>query len=189
MQGWHIDLGLLGTQKCLNLPPDLAIVTVSSRAWEVINHVRAVGYEGLADWSPHRLTSLAHVPYTLNWRATAALECSLNDLLLEGTAVHARHLQVSQMTRARLAQELKLTLYPRNPERDSSPTVTAVKVPADWEWRELDAQLRARGVVFGGSWSELQGQVFRIGHMGVQADPSLVMGALDQLQAVLHRRV
>jgi aspartate aminotransferase-like enzyme len=185
----RIDLGLLGSQKCLNLPPDLAIVTVSARAWEVIDHVRAFGYEGLADWSPHRLTALEHVPYTLNWRAIAALECSLNDLLAEGAALYARHREVSQMTRVRLAQDLKLTLYPRHPDRDSSPTVTAVKVPDEWQWRDLDTQLRARGVVLGGSWSALSGAVFRIGHMGTQAESSRVMGALDHLQAVLHRRV
>jgi len=164
-------------------------MTVSSRAWSVIEHVGAVGYEGLADWSPQRLTDLQHVPYTLNWRAVAALESSLTDLLQEGAAVYARHREVSRMTRVRLEQDLKLTLYPRHPERDSSPTVTAVKVPAEWQWRDLDAQLRARGVVLGGSWSALHGAVFRIGHMGTQAELSLVTGALDQLQAVLHRRV
>lgn len=189
MQAWNIDLGLLGTQKCLNLPPDLAIMTVSARAWSVIDRVGAVWYEGLADWSPHRLTDLEHVPYTLNWRAIAALECSLNDLLEEGAACHTRHREVSRMTRVRLEQDLKLSLYPRNPERDSSPTVTAVKVPDDWQWRDLDAQLRSRGVVLGGSWSALHGAVFRIGHMGAQAELGLVMGALDQLHAVLHRRV
>eukprot|EP01126_Amoeba_proteus_P042002 TRINITY_DN4544_c0_g1_i10.p1 TRINITY_DN4544_c0_g1~~TRINITY_DN4544_c0_g1_i10.p1 ORF type:complete len:238 (-),score=37.68 TRINITY_DN4544_c0_g1_i10:619-1332(-) len=34
-----IDLGLLGSQKCLSLPPDLSIVTVSEEAWKVIDHV------------------------------------------------------------------------------------------------------------------------------------------------------
>jgi aspartate aminotransferase-like enzyme len=151
--------------------------------------VAAVGYEGLADWSPHRLTALDKMPYTHNWRAVAALECSLNDLLDQGSDLYARHREVSRMTRVRLAQDLKLELYPRHPERDSSPTVTAVKVPPAWQWCDLDAELRARDVVLGGSWSALHGAVFRIGHMGAQAELTRVTGALDALQAVLHRRV
>ncbi len=30
---WGIDLGLLGSQKCLSLLPDLSVLTMSERAW------------------------------------------------------------------------------------------------------------------------------------------------------------
>lgn len=39
----HIDIGLLGSQKCLSLPPDLAILTISDEAW---NTIEAVNYYG-----------------------------------------------------------------------------------------------------------------------------------------------
>ena len=68
-----------------------------------------------------------------------------------------------------------------------SPTVTAVLVPQGWTWAELDKELRARGVVLGGSYGPLQGKVFRIGHMGTQADAALVDRALDVLQEVTRR--
>ncbi len=45
---WHIDLGMLGTQKVLSLGPDLGIATVSERAWNVIAQVNYKGYDALA---------------------------------------------------------------------------------------------------------------------------------------------
>jgi aspartate aminotransferase-like enzyme len=51
--------------------------------------------------------------------------------------------------------------------------VTAVKVPSGWSWTELDATLRAKGVLFGGSYGKLNGSVFRIGIEGeTQIRPS-----------------
>ena len=38
---------------------------------------------------------------------------------------------------------------------------------------------------FGGSYGPLAGRVFRIGHMGSQADPAKLTAAMDRLAAVL----
>ena len=35
-----VDIGLLGSQKCLSLPPDLGIVTVSPAAWSQIEDIK-----------------------------------------------------------------------------------------------------------------------------------------------------
>jgi len=39
----NIDIGLLGSQKVLSLPPDLAIVTFSEKAWKVAEEINYVG--------------------------------------------------------------------------------------------------------------------------------------------------
>ena len=75
-------------------------------------------------------------------------------------------------------------LYPVD-EAICSPTVTAARVPADLTWPDLDAGLRARGVVVGGNYGPLDGKVFRIGHMGNQADAELVATGMDRLQDIL----
>jgi aspartate aminotransferase-like enzyme len=67
----------------------------------------------------------------------------------------------------------------------SAPTVTAAKVPVDWSWVDLDSALRARGVVVGGSYGPLAEKVFRIGHMGSQANRELVERGMDILEEVL----
>jgi aspartate aminotransferase-like enzyme len=73
------------------------------------------------------------------------------------------------------------------PTRDaiSSPTVTAAYVPDGWTWEALDKALRAEGMAVGGNYGKLAGKVFRIGHMGSQADLALVERGMDVLEGVL----
>ena len=51
----QIDLGLLGSQKVLSLMADLAMVSVSARAWERCAAVNYVGYDALLPWQ-HAMT-------------------------------------------------------------------------------------------------------------------------------------
>ena len=66
-----------------------------------------------------------------------------------------------------------------------SPTVTAVKVPEGMSWADLDRRARQHGLVMGGSYGPMAGKVFRLGHMGSQADIGLVEQALDVLQRIV----
>jgi aspartate aminotransferase-like enzyme len=61
-----------------------------------------------------------------------------------------------------------------------------VKVPDEVSWDQLDAALRRRGTVVGGSYGPLAGKVFRIGHMGCQADMDLLERGMDTLADVLQ---
>jgi aspartate aminotransferase-like enzyme len=179
---WRIDLGLVGTQKCLSSPPDLSIVTVSERAWRVVGDVGYQGYEALAPWQ----TALAerYFPYTPNWHGLAALSRACQLILAEGLPqVFTRHDEAARVCREGLA-ELGLDLYPQQ-ARYSSPTVTAVAMPAALDWDELDKRLRRRGVVVGGNYGPLAGKVFRLGHMGSQARLDLVQEALVALREAL----
>ncbi len=179
----RIDLCLVGTQKCLSAPPGLAIVTVSPRAWAAVQRVGYKGYDALAPWKNAVAERL--FPYTHSWHALAGLEVACRRLLDEGLeAACERHQRAAALCRQRGA-ELGLALFPRN-ERWSSPTVTAFKVPAEIDWQTLDRQLRARGVALGGNYGRLAGRVFRVGHMGTQADERLVDGAMDVLGSVLR---
>ena len=179
---WCIDLCLGGTQKVFSSLPDLGIVGVSERAWEVIQQVGYQGYDALA---PFR-TALAdaYFPYTPNWHAVAGLHTACGLLLDQGLeVVFARHSQVAATCRERL-QEMGLAIFPRDPTT-SAPTVTAVKVPEQVGWGRLDAALRQRGMVVAGSYGPLAGRVFRIGHMGLQADMEIVTRGMDTLVEAL----
>jgi aspartate aminotransferase-like enzyme len=77
---------------------------------------------------------------------------------------------------------LGLELYRRD-EALSSPTVTAVHVPPNMGWQSLNDRLRRQGVVLSGNYAPLAGKVFRIGHMGSQADETLVQQTLAALSA------
>ena len=178
---WGIDLGLLGSQKVLSLPPDLAILTVTPRAWKRVEEVSYRGYDAVLPFK----TALErrYMPYSHNWRAVCALKHALQKIDLEES--FARHEQVASLTRQRIS-EMGLSLFP--PTSLSAPTVTAVHVPPGWQWKDLDKELRRQEVVFGGSYGSLKEKVFRIGHMGTQADQEMVLGALNILEDVLKQR-
>jgi aspartate aminotransferase-like enzyme len=179
---WAIDLCLAGTQKCLSCVPDLGMLSVSDRAWDIIKSVGYQGYDALAPWR----TALANqwLPYTPSWHGLAALHTSCGLLLDEGLDnVFERHAKTAQICRNR-ALDMGVELFPRR-EEYCSPTVTALKVPSKIGWKELDRRLRESGMVAGGSLEKLAGQVFRIGHMGTQANAQLVEEAMDILQASL----
>jgi aspartate aminotransferase-like enzyme len=179
---WNIDLCLIGTQKALSALPDLAIVGVSDRAWETIERVNYQGYDALL---PYR-DALAKrwFPYTPAWASLVALHEACRLILVEGLErVYERHIQAAEYCRAR-ARDMGLSLYPVD-ESGSSPTVTALKVPESLGWDELNRRLREHGVGMGGSLDPLAGRVFRVGHMGCQADVNLVERGMDVLAQVL----
>jgi aspartate aminotransferase-like enzyme len=180
---WGIDLGLLGSQKVLSCMPDLAMVSISERAWEVIRNKAYVGYDALLPW--RTAVEKRYLPYTHNWHALAGLRVAINKLTANNGLQHSiqQHANVANHCLRRLS-DLDIGIWPRSPEF-SSPTVTAAKVPDGWTWEQLDLELRTRGMAVGGSYGPLAGKVFRIGHMGSQADMSLVDKGMDVLAEVL----
>ena len=179
---WSIDLALGGTQKCLSAPPSLAFVAVSPQAWEIINQVKYVGYDALLPFQTAQQNF--YFPYTPYWHGLAALNKATQILLDEGLEnSFVRHEKVAAFCRQQLA-DMGLTLYPA-PLALPSPTVSAVYVPQNMSWSELDARFRQHGLVVGGSYGPLHGKVFRIGHMGTQADMELVQEALDVIRKVI----
>lgn len=182
---WQVDLILGGTQKAISAPPSMSMVGISPRAWEIIEQVNYPGYDALLPFK----TALesAYFPYTPYWQGLAALNTGAQLLLKEGLEnSFARHAAVAAYCRQRIA-EIGLEIFPK-PGAISSPTVTAVKVPDGLTWPELDRRLRERGLVTGGSYGPLAGKVFRLGHMGSQANQALVEQALDVLEAVTRKQ-
>lgn len=182
VDGWGIDVTLVGSQKCLSALPDLAIVAISEAAWAAIESRNYAGYDALKPW--RRVVEEKLFPYTPSWHALMALDRACGLVLEEGLeAVIRRHDEAARLCRGR-AQEMGLKLFPRE-EAFCSPTVTALRVPEGLPWHELDRRLRARGMAVGGSWEKLAGRVFRIGHMGHQARAELVARGMDALADAL----
>jgi aspartate aminotransferase-like enzyme len=177
---WNVDLCLGGGQKCLSALPDICFLSVSPMAWEA---VAAVGYAGYDALMPFRTAAADHYfPYTPCWQSTAALNAGAQVLLKEGLEnVFARHATVAEYCRERLAS-IGFTLFPA-PGAVPSPTVTAVNVPTGVDWTDFDGRLRRRGLAVGGSYGKMAGRVFRLGHMGTQADLRLVKKAIDIIEA------
>lgn len=179
---WNIDLVLGGSQKVLSAPPNMAFVSVSQRAWEIIDEVDYNGYDALKSFRNAQKDKL--FPYTPYWHGMAVLNAAAERLLAEGLEnSYSRHIQVASYCRKHL-QEIGLDLF-YAPVAVPSPTVTAVKVPGNFTFSEMDIQFRKHGLVVGGSYGEMEGHIFRIGHMGTQADMTLLAKALDVIRKVI----
>jgi len=179
---WHIDLCLGGSQKCLSSLPDLSFIAVSDGAWEIIEEVGYAGYDALA---PFRTARTEHFfPYTPNWQGISALNTGAELILEEGLdACFARHEAAAAFCRKGL-DALGIALFCAE-DAVPSPTVTAAKVPETISWENFDVRLRAGGLGVAGSYGPMAGKVFRLGHMGSQADQALVKQALSVIGKVL----
>lgn len=182
---WQIDIGLMGTQKVLNLPPDLGVTVVSERCWSIIEEINYSGYDALLPFKD--AVEKKYFPYTHNWAAVSALHHATQLILDFGLQrFYLIHREMAEYCQGRIVK-MGLEIYPV--ERGlASPTVTAVKVPSSWRWTELDAALKKNGVCFGGSYGKLAGNVFRVGHMGFsQCKKELIDGALDILESIMKK--
>ncbi|CAB1078659.1 Serine--glyoxylate aminotransferase (EC [Olavius algarvensis Delta 1 endosymbiont] len=179
---WHIDLCLGGSQKCLSSLPDMAFLSVSDAAWDIIDQVGYVGYSAL---QPFRTAQAEHYfPCTPNWHGVAGLNAGAELIIKEGlSSSFARHAAAAQLCRAKI-KDMGLALFPAA-AAIPAPTVTAVNVPQETSWQDFDAKLRQKGLVVAGSYGPLATKVFRLGHMGTQADIDLVSQAIDVIKNAL----
>jgi len=180
----HIDLCLGGSQKCLSCPPSICFLSVSDAAWEIIDQVSYQGYDALKPFRSAQKNKF--FPYTPDWYGLAALNAATLRILHEGlTDCFERHQGVAAFCREKLTR-MGLTLFP-SASAIPSPTVTAVNVPSGQTWPEFDARLRHYGLVVGGSLGPMENKVFRLGHMGSQADMDLVKKSLMIIEKVLNK--
>ena len=99
--------------------------------------------------------------------------------------VFARHEAVARQCREGV-QALGLSLWPAK-DAVNSPTVTAIRVPEGWAWNDWRVALAERGLYVGGSLGPLAGKVFRMGHMGTQANAEAMTSALAVMKDILSK--
>lgn len=177
-----IDIGLLGSQKVLSSTPSISISTISPRAWDIISDVNYAGYEAYTSW--REVPAKKYMPYTHDWQAMKALNVSLSSIMNEGIDnACARHERAAKLCRD-MGIDMGLELFPKR-EEFCSPTVTAFYVPKNFSWKDFDGALREKGLAVGGNYGQLAGKVFRIGHMGSQANDELVKKGMSIIREII----
>jgi aspartate aminotransferase-like enzyme len=179
MDEWGLDVVVSGSQKGWMLPPGLAFIGMSDRAWEAYGGATMPRF--YFDLGKYRDSAAkGQTPWTPAVSLHFALDVALDMLESEGwEAIFARHQVCADRTRAgvkRLGLELLAD------ERFASNTVTAVKAPDGLDVSTLRKTLREQyGVVVGGGQAELSGKIFRIGHLGLvsEADVDQTLSALE----------
>lgn len=167
---WNVDICVSGSQKCFALPPGLAFISVSDKAWRVIEGNDSMAY--YLDLKNYRKDK-AHAPYTPPVTLVYGLRESLDMLDEEGLENRwERHKELANIAREGLT-ELGFELLPLSEEICSN-TVTAVKVPEGFDVSQFKRILRERyNIEIAGGQSHLTNKIFRVGHMGVITERDL----------------
>ena len=179
MDDWGFDIVVTASQKALGVPPGLAMVAISQRAWKQIEAARGPRY--YFDLRKAReFAAIGQTPATPPVSLCYALDVALDRYNLEGPAnVWKRHERNTNAIVA-AAEALGLELFAEAGSR--SVTVTAIKVPAGVDGDAIRKTLRVeRGFVLGGGQGKLAGKIIRIGTMGdiSQTDVLGMLGALE----------
>jgi aspartate aminotransferase-like enzyme len=178
---WHIDVNVTGSQKALMLPPGLAYVAVSDKAWSKIEKNTAVRnfYLDLRRYKA-KITE-NDTPYTPANTLIKAQRVSLKRLRAEGIEnVWARHARVAAACRAGV-QAMGLDLFAKNP----ADGLTVITVPAGVDGTAVLSKLEKKyGLKLANGQDTLKGKIWRLAHMGY-IDQFEVLSALAGLELVL----
>src|SRR4026209_2710115 len=163
MDTWGIDMLLTSSQKCLALPPGLALGAVSDRAMEKAKSVENRGwYFDLVRMEKHRLKDSS--PATPAMSLIYALDFQLDRILAEGLDNRfARHSAMAKRLQE-WADAHDLSMYAPGGYR--SQTVTTIKNERNINVSELNTFLKQRGMRIANGDGQLKDKTFRIAHMG-----------------------
>ncbi|HAG10074.1 MAG TPA: aminotransferase [Desulfotomaculum sp.] len=181
---WKVDIVVTASQKAFMLPPGLSMISVSDKAWKIIDQNTSPRFyfslpaakKSIAKWN---------TAYTPNVSLLFGLNAALDMMLEEGMKnVYERHLLLARAARAGV-KALGLKLLAEN--RCASPTVTSAFAPEGYDVENLRKILRKQyGIVFAGGQGHLKGKIFRIAHMGY-ADKMDIIIALGGLEMALQQ--
>ncbi|RZN62906.1 alanine--glyoxylate aminotransferase family protein [Methanonatronarchaeum sp. AMET6-2] len=174
-----IDLCIGGSQKCLSNPPGLTTISVSEKAWGLVeNHEQDTYYTSLEPWKKKWLEK-NEFPYSHLVTNLYALNESLDILLEEGLEnVYRRH-KKTQEACIELCMEKDLDFYPEDIE-SMSPTVTALKVDNSLKLQEKIKQ--ESKILLSTGLGDLEKEILRIGHMGYNADEHKVRKTINAIE-------
>jgi len=178
---WGIDVLIGGSQKGVMLPPGLAFVSVSDKAWKMADAAKTPKF--YFNFKKER-DNLAK--NQTNFTSAVTLIIGLNSCIKmlqdEGLEnVFKRHDRLARATRA-AAAALNLKLFPKE---NPSNALTAIEAPAGVDGQAIYKDLRVKyGITGAGGQDKLKGKIFRIAHLGY-ADTFDVITAVAGIEMVL----
>jgi aspartate aminotransferase-like enzyme len=179
---WHLDVCVTGSQKALMLPPGLAFVAVSDKAWQRIeqNPAPRAFYFDLRKARAKLETS--DTPFTPAHTLIRALRVSLKRIRAAGIeTIWATQARNAAAARAGF-QAMGLELFAARP----ADGLTVVKVPPGIDGVALLTRLEKQyGLKLAGGQDNLKGKIIRLAHMGY-IDQFDVLAALAGMELVLR---
>jgi aspartate aminotransferase-like enzyme len=169
---WGIDVVVTGSQKGLMLPPGLAFISVSARAWALIEQAKTPRF-----YTDLRLYKKAltddDTPFTSAVSLVVALDEALKLVLEMGAPQMIQRCALMAQATRKAVEAMGLSLFAKRPSNG----VTAINVPAGVDGKQLTKVMydRSRVMVAGGQ-GEMAGKLFRIAHMGYISPEDVLVG-------------
>lgn len=184
MDDWKVDVVVSGSQKALMTPPGLAFVSLSGKAWKLVEESKLPKFyfsyqktrESLHKASPQN-------PFTPPVSLMVGLNEALKLIRQEGLDdVFRRHSILGKACReAYKAMGIKLF----GKENEKANSVSAAWVPEGVDGKALTKIIREKyGITIAGGQGKMAGKIFRLGHCGYY-DRFDIVSAISGLEMTL----
>lgn len=162
MDDWGLDVVVTGSQKGLMIPPGLAFLAISRRAWASVEQARLPRYYFDLIRARKSLAS-KDTPWTPAITLVEGVDVALEMIRKQGIeAVWKRHARLARSIRE-AAQALGLKILARHP----SNALTALWIPESVNAKDFNDVLKNKyGITVAGGQGHLKGKIFRISHLG-----------------------
>jgi len=161
---WNIDIVVSGSQKALSLPPGLSFISVSQKAWNIINTSSMPKY--YLDLKKYKKSmEKFDFPFTMAVSLVSGLKKSLEKIKQDGIEnlwnIHKKRAEA--VRKAAIAMGLKI--FSKSP----SDAVTTIVLPEGIDGEKFCSDMRKQfGMSVAGGQDKLKGKVIRISHFGYQ---------------------
>jgi aspartate aminotransferase-like enzyme len=182
IDGWGIDICIGGSQKAFMIPPGLAFMAISPKAWAFMDTAKLPHYYfslkkerksaagGESAWTPNTALMLA-LAEALNY---------IKKLTMAKLVDNAQ--QLAYATRV-ACQALGLELFAAD---NPGSSVTSIKAPKGMDSGVIVKDFRSRfGSIIANGQGSMKGQIFRIAHLGYFDFPDL-FAMVAELELILH---
>ena len=181
---WNLDVVMTGSQKGLMMPPGLACVSVSDKAWAAVEKSTLPKFYFSWKKSADSLRKAAPTtPFTPPVSLIVGLGEALRLMREEGLEnIIRRHAILADAAR-KGSEAMGLKLFA--PAEGRGNAVTPVWVPEGVDGGKLVKMLKEKyGITIAGGQDHLKGKIFRIGHLGY-FDKFDIMTTLAGVEMVL----
>jgi aspartate aminotransferase-like enzyme len=181
IDGWGLDVLIGGSQKAFMIPPGLAFISVSPKAWAL----------EASSTLPHYYFSLKKEKKSADandssWTPATSLILALGEALKYikkvGMANLIENAQLLARATREASREMDLELFAKRP----GSSVTAVKAPAGMDSKVIVNGFKEKfGAVIANGQGSMQGQIFRMAHLGY-FDFADMFGIIAGLELILR---
>jgi aspartate aminotransferase-like enzyme len=164
---WGLDMVVGGSQKALSAPTGIAFISVSDKAWKLIQKSDLPKfYFDLTTAKNYSLKTPPQTPWTPGISIIVAINKALDMLLEEGLEKLFKRHRIMSLAVQKSVEKLGLRLLVEDEDKRGF-SVTSIKVPEGIDAKELTRMMRVKyGVTIAGGQGKLTGKIIRIGHLG-----------------------